>query len=363
MPAPRSRSSIRRRGPRIRPIPAAGAVTLVAATLLICARLVEGFNRDLLLNLGASLAFVPPTYLVFAPIFEQLRQTAAAIEEHLTLDLDLLIARIERSRTVVCVLETWTGLLEDAYRPRFLRSLRTALGNRVSVQILLLDPTSASAFQRAEELSDPRVPTLIAENLRHLYEFRATLDEAERRFLDVRVYDASPSVQLYRWDDKAFLAFFPLGKRAYDTRQIETYLANPVGEFAQSRFDALWLAETTRTLDDYMTLALCVHHSAQPPTEHQVAFVRHDDDLFIDGAALLEPLADHGIKGLTVQLGTLDIPVQRGGTTVEYELARLDPADPGYAEVPSLFTTKYGDAGTRFIIHLQEAARGARSLA
>jgi hypothetical protein len=36
-----------------------------------------GFARDLLLNVGAPVALVPPTYLVFAPIFERLRQTAA----------------------------------------------------------------------------------------------------------------------------------------------------------------------------------------------------------------------------------------------------------------------------------------------
>lgn len=351
----RYRASARRLTMRIRPIWAAVTVTLLAVVLLVAARLVDGFNRDLLLNLGASLAFVPPTYLIFAPIFERLRQTAAAIEEHLALDLDLLIRHIEHSYSIVCILETWTGLLEDAHRPAFLRALGIALDNNVKVQILLLDPTSAATQQRAEELGDDLVSVLISENLRHLYEYRNRLDAGRREFLDVRVYDASPSVQLYRWDDKAFLSFFPIGKRAYDTRQIETYLANPLGEFAQSRFDGLWSARTTYTLDDYMTLPLCVHHNTPPPTEYQVPFVQHDGEFFVDGTALFAPLADHGIRALTVRLGPADAPLDRAGEVVSYRMSRLEHTDQRFAEVvPRLFMAKYGETGGRSIIHLQQ---------
>jgi hypothetical protein len=351
------RASLRRLTGRIRPIWAAFAVTLLAVVLLVTARLVEGFNRDLLLNLGASLAFVPPTYLVFAPIFERLRQTAAAIEEHLALDLDLLIRHIEHSYSLVCVLETWTGLLEDAHRPAFLRALGIALDNNVNVQILLLDPTSAATQQRAEELDDDRVSLLIADNLRHLYEYRQRLDDGRRRLLDVRVYDASPSVQLYRWDDKAFLSFFPIGKRAYDTRQIETYLASPLGEFAQSRFDGLWSASTTCSLDDYMRLVLYVHHDSRSPARYHVPYVRHDGEFFVDGTPLFAPLADHGIGALIVRLGSAVVaPPETLGEMGDYRMARLEHTDKRFAEVvPVLFASKYGAAAGGSIIHLKEA--------
>lgn len=354
----RYRTTVWRLTARVRPVWAAVAVTLLAVALLVFARLVEGFNRELLLNLGASLAFVPPTYLVFAPIFERLRQTAAAIEEHLVLDIDLLISHIELSHSRVWVLETWTGLLEDAHRDAFLKALRVALGNGVSVQILLLDPTSAAAQQRAEELNDPWVPTLIAENLRYLHDFRRQLAASQQRLLEVRVYDASPSVQLYRWDDKAFVSFFPIGKRAYDTRQIETYLANPLGEFAESRFDGLWSATTTYTLDDYMTLALCVHHEDRPPTEHEVAFVRAQDDIFVDGAAFLTEVAKHGIRTLTVRLGPADAPAHRDGEVVSYRLALLEDADAGAEAVKRQFVAKYGEVHRQLLIRLHEVGRG-----
>jgi hypothetical protein len=71
---------------RVRPLSATVLVTLVAVATLAAAGLTTGFARDLLLNVGASLVFVPPTYLVFSPIFERLRQTAAAIVEHTRLD-------------------------------------------------------------------------------------------------------------------------------------------------------------------------------------------------------------------------------------------------------------------------------------
>jgi hypothetical protein len=348
------RSSARRAAGRIRPIWGAVGVTLLAGGTLGSAYAVEGFGRDLLLNLGSSLAFLPPTYLIFAPIFERIRQTAAAIEEHLALDIPLLIRNIEHSYSAVCILETWTGLLEDAHRTAFLRALDTALGNGVSVRILLLDPTSAAASQRAEELGDQPVAQLITENLRHLHEYRRGLAEVPKALLEVRVYDASPSVQLYRWDDKAFLSFFPIGKRAYDTRQIETYLANPLGEFAQSRFDALWAAPSTAGLEDYMQLALCVHHATPPPIEYRVPFVRHENELFVDGAPLFAPLVDHGITTLTVQLGPADAPLKRFGEIVSYRMTRVEASDPQHAAVRERFVQKYGRTTGRSMIHLSE---------
>ncbi|HEX8629443.1 MAG TPA: hypothetical protein VF755_14860 [Catenuloplanes sp.] len=355
----RYRTTVWRLTARVRPVWAAVAVTCLAIALLVSARVVDGFNRELLLNLGASLAFVPPTYLVFAPIFERIRQTAAAIEEHLVLDIPKLIGYIARSHSKVWVLETWTGLLEDAHRPAFLDALTVALGNGVTVQILLLDPTSAAAHQRAEELDDAAVPGLITDNLRYLYEFRRTLDDNRRRLLDVRVYDASPSVQLYRWDDKAFVSFFPIGKRAYDTRQIETYLANPLGEFAESRFDGLWSATTTYPLEHHMTMVLCVHHADRSPAEHRVAFVRTGEEIFVDGDPFIGTMTDHGIGALTVRLGPAENPTRRDGEVVSYRLERLANCDPGFVgSVPKLFEGKYGDAGKdgRFVIHLRPAA-------
>lgn len=343
---------------RVHPVWAAIAVTLLAAALLIMARLVDGFNRDLLINLGASLAFVPPTYLIFGPIFERLRQTAAAIEVHLALDTNRLISYIENSQSKVQILETWTGLLEDAHRRSFLTALQIALDRRVDVQILLLDPASSPAEQRAEELNDERVPILIAENLRHLHQFRGILTEAGLQSLEIRIYDASPSVQLYRWDDKAFVSFFPIGKRAYDTRQIETYLANPLGEFAESRFDELWSATTTCSLDDYMALPLCIYSTAAAPTEHLLAFVQHGEEFFVDGSPFWEDPGD-AVGPLTARLGTVDSPVRRDGVATSYQLARLELSGNGHAGVISqLFAVKYGDHENHpLIIHLQKATR------
>jgi hypothetical protein len=153
-----------------------------------------GWPPDLWMNIGADL------------------QTASIVE-HARLDPSAVVERIRRGRERVAILETWTGLLEEPYRDRFVDALRTALSNQAVVRILLLDPDSEGA-----------------------------------QMLRVRVYDASPSVQMYRCDNKAFIAFFPIDQSTYDAQQIEALMNTPIGDFVQSRFDELWSAPTTADL-------------------------------------------------------------------------------------------------------------------
>jgi hypothetical protein len=101
---------------RVYPALATFVVTLIATGTLTAAGLTDGFARDLLLNVGASLALVPPTYLVFAPIFERLRQTAAPIQEHTRLDRARLTDGIRGSRWMVEMMATFSSVLEEPYR-------------------------------------------------------------------------------------------------------------------------------------------------------------------------------------------------------------------------------------------------------
>jgi hypothetical protein len=308
--------------------------------MLVLGQRVSGYGQEIMVNLGASLVMVALSFIVFDPIFEDMRRNV--VEEHRTLNHDQLVTHIAAVQTEIDVLETWTGLLEDSHRDRFLGALTAALRKGVEVRILLLDPESAAAEQRAEELHHTQVPLLIMENLRHLYHLRRTVEPLVARQLQVRVYDASPSIQLYRWDDKAYISFFPVGVRAYDARQLEAFMASPLGEFVAGRFEELWVNPTTRRMDEFMTLSLTVRLGTADLATSEAHFVKLDDDCFVDGSALLDHLTDHGARRLSLAVG--------GGGSV-FDLVRLDPHDRSRrATVIALFDAKYGSSHAQSVI-------------
>jgi hypothetical protein len=337
---------------RVRPLTATILVTLVAVATLAAAGLTTGFARDLLLNVGATLVLVPPTYLVFSPIFERLRQTAAAIVEHARLDRVALTAGVRGSRWIVEVMATWSSMLEEEpYREPFLDALASALRGGAGVRILLLDPESIAVDQRTKELDGLDVRRLIGANLRCLHTFADRLDPAARRALEVRVYDAAPSMQLFRWDDKVLISFYPLHERVVTARQIETYVSNPLGEFAQSRFDELWAADTTRGIEDYLTMPVTVWAADAPDavlTTARVAFVRDLDELFIDATPLVAHLVQHGIAGLRAT-----VPDDDGAIDGKQALTMVQLASCGAEQrlrIPALFDGKYGAAPSPDVI-------------
>ncbi|GAA4719172.1 hypothetical protein [Phytohabitans rumicis] len=319
----------------------AALLGLSGIALLVAGKGVAGYGQDIMVNLGASLVMVALSFVVFDPIFEDMRRNA--VEQHRTLNHDQLVAHIAAARTEVDILETWTGLLEDSHRERFLSALGVALARGVEVRILLLDPESAAAEQRAEELHHTQVPVLIMDNLRHLYHLHRTLDPLTARQLRVRVYDASPSIQLYRWDDKAYISFFPVGVRAYDARQIEAFMSSPLGEFVASRFEELWSDRTTRRMDEFMTLSVTVRLDAADLATSETHFVRLGEDWFVDGSVLLDHLTDHGARRLSLAVD--------GGRGSVYDMVRLDPHDQSRrATVIALFDAKYGTSHAHTVI-------------
>jgi hypothetical protein len=325
--------------PRRRQITWALVLGLVSVVLLAVAARATGYPRDLLLNVGASLLMVGLTFVVFDPLFDDMRRNA--VEEHRSLDFDRLVTEVRNAELRVDMLDTWTGLLEERHQYRFLEALQVAARREVPVRLLLLDPDSAAAEQRSEELDNTRVPFLIMDNLLSLYRLRAGLPRPQADQIQVRVYDASPSIQLYRWDDKALVSFFPVGRKAYDAPQLEAFMDSPLGEFVEGRFDELW--QRSRPLDDFMALVLTVRVNGRALGTESVPFVRLGHDWYVDGSALKRHLFDHGAPNLRVQVAA-PLPVGgRPGTA--FAMTRLDGQDrPLAASVLEQFDAKYGPA-------------------
>ncbi len=344
---------------RWRPRRAVGFAVLSAIStvlLLLAWWSAEGFARELWLSLGASMVIVAFSFLIFDPLFEDARK--ARVEEHLRFDHEEFSASVAASTTRIAILETWTGLLEDRHRPAFVAALRGALSRRVTARFLLLDPDSAAAQARAEELEHVNVRRLIMDNLRHLHELSRELPPAARGRLQVRVYDALPSIQLYQWDDKALFSFFPIGIRAYDAPQLEAYIESPWGEFVRGRFDELWQHESTRSLADYMALRLAVRLAEIELTRCVAPFVTYDTDRYVDGVVLVDHLTDHGIGQLRVRAGE---GPDGELSELDYTLVRVAEQDPVRAAVLALFEAKYGlPPGNehRLVLRLLDGAAG-----
>jgi hypothetical protein len=312
---------------------------VISVVLLAWARWSEGFNRDVLINVGASVVIVALSYAIFDPLFEELRRSR--VEEHAMFDHDEFNRHVSTATDLVAVMDTGNHLLEGSSRSRFLVALRKALHNGAKVRILLLDPDSAAASQRAEEIRPVDVRRVIIDNLRHLNDFADSLDERHRQSFQVRIYDASPSIQIFRWDDKALISFFPIGVRASASPHLEVYLTSPLGEFVQGRFDDLWRHPSTRELTEYVAVPVTVYHRDVPLRSCEVHFVRLEDACFIDGAPMVDQLTDHGTGRLEVVTG---YPVQLDGRTVTtFRLARVDGETvPDRASVLGTFDRKYG---------------------
>ncbi len=312
---------------------------VLSALLLVWARLSQGFNRDLLVNVGASVVIVALSYAIFDPLFEELRRSR--VEEHAMFDHDEFNRHVSTATDLVAVMDTGNHLLEGTSRTRFLAALRKALQNGAKVRILLLDPDTAAASQRAEEIRPVDVRRVIVDNLRYLNDFADSLDERTRQAFQVRIYDASPSIQVFRWDDKALISFFPIGVRASASPHLEVYLSSPLGEFVQSRFDDLWRHPSTRELIEYVAVPVTVYHRQVPLRSCAVHFVRIKDACFIDGAPMVDQLTDHGTGRLDLATG---YPLALDGRTASsFQLARVDSDTvPDRATVLDVFDRKYG---------------------
>lgn len=201
---------------------------VLSVLLLVIARYSSSpFTQNLCVDLGAGLIAVIATFFVLNPLFEQIR--TANTQEHPKLDQNQYIEHMADSKRVVRILETWIPLL-NTRRERFLDAVADALKNGAKAEILLLSPDSRATAQRTDELQGENAREAIMENLYHLHHYQTDNPTEKISNLSVRIYSGLPPVQLYQWDDKAFLSFFPIGRHSEETPQLETSIKTPWGD-------------------------------------------------------------------------------------------------------------------------------------
>jgi hypothetical protein len=342
-------------GPRrIRTLIIGGLLFAGSVGMLMAARSARGFSSDLLLNLGSSLVLAAVSYLIFDPLFDEARR--ARVQEHDRFDQAAFIDRMRETHRHVRILDTWTILLDSRTRTRTLSAMREALDQGATIRVLLLDPDSAAAQQRTEELERRQIDVAaqIMDNLRQLRRFWEELaDAGQRSRLKICVYDASPSIQLYQWDGRGLISFFPIGKVSFDVPQLEVDMASPWGQFVDRRFDDLWdHRDHIRSLDRYWRLTVVLTQGDTRLDTVPVPYVSIGEHVYLDGTG---PLANrlaaqvlHSPGELPVNgasFGALAVwpPRRTGQQTRAFDLIRLDEEHAhGRAEVLALFDKKYG---------------------
>jgi hypothetical protein len=307
---------------------AIGAVLLLVAFLLLYpVRHTEGFATELRINIGANLVDVVLVALVLQPLIILLGRNAVRWRNRL--DYGEVIGRIERATDRVDVWKHWTGLLEGQYERRFVAALRGALDRGVRFRIMLTDPSSPDAAERARQVAPTDAVALMRENIQRLDDIIRELPARQRDLFQVRVSPVGPAHAFYRVDD--WLSYGVLrDRRVSESNQREVRVRGDLGELALEAFDNRWTGTGSREIADHyrMRLRFTVHDES---VDHDLRYVLHDGEHWInvDPAALQHAFhPDHRVS-------------RRDDGQVRYVLADAGPEmrEP----VLALYVAKYGD--------------------
>jgi hypothetical protein len=120
----------------------------------------------------------------------------------------------------------------------------------VSIRVLLINPTTLAAEQRDLELgrADELGP-MLERNLETVARLHRAFEQAggprglgTAADFQVRLYSSGPDITMYRWDDRALVSFYPVGKLSGRAEQLEVTVDSALGTFVNNRFQAVWHA-------------------------------------------------------------------------------------------------------------------------
>jgi hypothetical protein len=313
---------------------------VTVAFLLWISRSLPEYGKNLGLNLGADLIGTIVVLFAISPFLARAETQRDSVRENF--DRGGFIKNVADARGEILILELWTDLLQGGYRTGFIESLRAALRQQVKIRILLLSPDARAAEQRADELlQQTNVVADILDNLRILYDFVYTeIPEVHRRNIDIRVYSALPPVQMYQVDSQVIVSFYPVNVTSWNATQYLTSPDSQLGKFVGDKFDELWKARSTRTLEQFWETTVVVGAGAEEKS-YRVGFVMSGEDFFISGQRIVADNAENGIAGLSVQTITDNVtgePAARG----PFSLAPIDMTSETEPTVRGLFQQKYG---------------------
>ncbi|GAA0448295.1 hypothetical protein Ade02nite_60980 [Paractinoplanes deccanensis] len=274
-----------------------GFLLLVAAFFLLYpVRDTEGFGTDLRINIGANLLDLVLAALVLQPLILFLNRNA--VKRRNRLDYRAVIKRIEDAADRVDIWKHWTGLLEAKHERAFTSAVLKALERGVRFRIVLTDPSSPAAAERARQVAPTDAVALMRQNIERLDEFVGRMPANFRDLFTVRISQAGPAHALYRVDDWLSYGIFR-DRRVSESSQREVRVRGDLGELALEAFDNRWKGPGLLTLAEHerMPLRLTV---AGETAEHELRYVLYEGEHWVNvnPAALSQAFhPDHQVIG------------------------------------------------------------------
>jgi hypothetical protein len=314
------------------------AIVLGLSIVLLVAAYAGPLTRygDIWVNLGASLIGVVVTVFAIEPVVRRAQQPEELVRSEFP--YEAFLVGVESATYKVRVLGAWPYVMDQPWRRRFLAAVSGAAHRRVRIEILVLDPASKAAEQRADDLGGQfDVAGVIGDVLRAFEQLERQLAAADRDYLDVRVYATLPPARMYRYDGRVISSFFPMGNAVGgDVKHYETSAVSRLAQFVDEQFELLWQDPSTRCLDDYLRLQLSVR--SEPPLPAN--YVTIDGDVYVESPELDGLTGPVPVEILTAAIGR--VPGTPDGP--HFHAVALAAADSRYAAVAVSFRKKYGPA-------------------
>jgi hypothetical protein len=235
---------------------------------------------DFLLGLSGNLLVA----IIIFIFLEQGIKSLHPISETRSLPYSEFIENVRRANKGdrIRILETFSSLVNQ-YHLELATAIQEAIKAGAEVEVLLFHPYSAGAQRRSEQLKGrANVSEGIRKNLAYLFELQSVTEHISPKSMQIRLYTALPSIQMYRLEEWAFVSLFPIGNRSDRSPNLKVPMDNPFGSYVDEAFEELWKGTDeapTISIDDHMRLQFIIPSPGLTSFSYFFSYNEHNDQV------------------------------------------------------------------------------------
>jgi hypothetical protein len=295
--------------------------------------------QQILINLGASFVGVVATVLILDPLIERSRKPEEVI--HTEFPYALFLDGIAYSSRTIRIMGAWPYVMDHPWRKQFLAALTLAAERGVRIQILVLDPFSRAAEQRASDLDNRfDVTSVITDVLVTFMRLTDSLPPSAASRLEVRVYSSLPPARMYRWDGQAISSFFPMGNWVgSDIKHYETNMNSRLAQFVDEQFVLLWRDVDTVPVVRYMYVEVRISLADAQVESRSLEYVLAEETIYVAGHQIVDLLYRSGITESSAHVTHFHRGIQESS-----RLVLLSGPETENLRLHKLFYRKYGSS-------------------